>query len=211
MESNKDYLKNIEGAERRFFFSEVKIEERASEDTKGTIEGYAALYNSRTNLGWFEEEILPGAFDDVLKDDVRVLVNHDPNLIVARSNKGEGTAELFLDTRGLGFRFSCPDTTVGKDLEKNIELKNITQCSFGFSIKEETWVTRDGQPDLRQIKKLERLYDVSPVTFPAYADTSVAKRSFNSFKETEKPEVTEKRMDGYEARHRMLNLKNAKK
>lgn len=203
---NKDYLKNIEGAERRFITPNLHLEKREEEEKPAIIEGYAAMFNSRTNLGWFEEEILPGAFDEVLNDDVRALFNHDPNLIVARSNKGEGTLELFVDEKGLGYRFTPPDTTAGRDLQRNIELGLVTQSSFGFSISEQVWVERDGEPDLRQIKKLSRLYDVSPVTYPAYTDTSVAKRSHDAVIE-EKTQVTDSvKNSELEARFRLLNL-----
>ncbi|MAM27434.1 MAG: HK97 family phage prohead protease [Flavobacteriaceae bacterium] len=194
--------------ERRFFDVPVTFEARNENDTnEGIIEGYAALYESRTNLGWMEEEILPGAFDDVVNDDVRCLINHDPQYILARSNNGQGTLTLTLDARGLKYSYKTPNRSYAKDLEDAIRSGDVSQSSFAFSIKEEEWIKRDGQPDLRKIKKFERLYDVSPVTFPAYADTTVAKRSFE---ETNKPQVVQPKFDEYEARHRVLTLKSAK-
>jgi len=106
-------------------------------------------------------------------------------MVLARTVNGKGTAELFITASGdLGYRYETPNTTVGKDLAENIRLGNVTQSSFAFTIAEEEWVMgRDNEPDVRVIKKVERLYDVSPVTYPAYQDTSVGERSLNSAKE----------------------------
>jgi len=183
MSKQNDYIKNIEGAERRFFTSEVRMEKRADNDNKDDIFGYAALFNSRTNIAniW-EEEVLPGAFDEVLNDDVRALFNHDPNFILARSVNGKGTLTLALDAKGLTYSYTTPNRSFALDLQDAIESGDVTQSSFGFSISEQRWVYRDEDLPLRQIIKVKRLYDVSPVTYPAYNDTEVAKRSFDDFK-----------------------------
>lgn len=188
--SKKDYIKQIENAERRFVTATVTIENRADDNNEGpaVIEGYASLFNSRTNIGgWFREEILPGAFDDVLQDDVRCLFNHDPNKILARSEKGKGTLAISVDKKGLKYRYETPDISYAKDLAESIRLGNVSQSSFGFRAKEVVWIEEEGKPDLRQIKKMERLYDVSPVTYPAYQDTTVAKRSHDAFVAENKP------------------------
>ena len=196
-----------ETMERRFAMVPVEYHMRnEGEEEDGVIEGYAALYNSRTNLGWLEEEISVGAFDDVLNDDVRCLYNHDPHYILARSHNGKGTLTLSLDERGLKYSYKTPDRGYAKDLEDAIRSGDVSQSSFAFSIKEEEWIKRDGQPDLRIIKKFERLYDVSPVTFPAYADTTVAKRSHQNYTQDNTAQV-EPKFDEYEARHRLLTLK----
>jgi len=183
MSKQNDYLKNIEGAERRFFTSEVRMEKRAEGDTKDDIFGYAALFGSRTNIAniW-EEEVMPGAFDDVLNDDVRALFNHDPNYILARSVNGKGTLTLSIDAKGLSYAYTTPNRSFALDLQDAIEHGDVTQSSFGFSIAEQKWVEREGLIPLRQIIKVKRLYDVSPVTYPAYNDTEVAKRGYDDFK-----------------------------
>jgi len=204
---NKDYINSINGAERRFISSPVKYETRNEGELKThLIEGYAAMYNQRTSLGWMDEEIMPGAFDDVLNDDVRALINHDPTLILARSVNGEGTLKLELNEKGLKYSYSTPNRSYAKDLQDAIESGDVSQSSFSFSIKDENWVRseNENQNDLRQIKKIDRLFDVSPVTFPAYQDTSVAKRSFENI-ENNKP-VNKKEFDAIKARQRILNL-----
>lgn len=191
MDSKKDYIESIEGAERRHITH--KVECRA-DDEGSTIEGVAAVVNKRTDLGWFEEEIMPGAFDSVLKDDVRALFNHDPNFPLARSVDGQGTLKLSIDGNGdLRYSYKTPNRSYAKDLDDAIRSGDVSQSSFAFSIEEETWIERDGKPELRQINKVKRLYDVSPVTYPAYQDTSVAKRSFESVKPKEKGFSTDTR------------------
>jgi uncharacterized protein len=183
----KDYIRKIdENAERRFF--DPKMEVR-SEGESRMIEGVAAVVGKTTNMGWYDEEIARGAFDDVLGDDVVALFNHDPNLPLARSTaKGDGKLEIFIGNQGdLMYRFKAPNTSIGNDLLENIKNEVINKSSFAFRIKEEDWIFGDeGKKvnDKRIIKKMERLYDVSPVTSPAYADTSVAARS----KDVSKPE-----------------------
>lgn len=185
MKKSKDYIENIQNAERRFFIAPVTIEKR-DEDENGNviIEGYAAKFNSRTTIGgWFQEEILPGAFDDVLNDDVRCLFNHNPNYILARSVNGQGTMSLSVDETGLKYRFEVPDVSYAKDLAENIRLGNVSQSSFAFRAKEVVWREINDELDLRQVVKIERLFDVSPVTYPAYQDTTVSQRSIDDYKE----------------------------
>ena len=184
MVKNKDYIENIENAERRFFVAPVTIEKREdSEDGPSVIEGHAAKFNTRANIGdWFEEEILPGAFDEVLNNDVRCLFNHNPNYILARSVNGKGTLTLSVDGEGLKYRYETPNRTYAKDLEDAIASGDVSQSSFAFRAKEVLWVERKDQLDLRQIVKVDKLLDVSPVTYPAYQDATVGKRGLDAFK-----------------------------
>ena len=180
------------------------------EDDAGIIEGMAAKVNSRANMGWFDEIIEPGAFDDILKDDVRALVNHDANLILARTSSD--TLKIWIDKDGnLRYSFKTPNRTYAKDLEDAVKSGDISQSSFAFTIREQAWeFAEEGtkENDLRKIIKLARLYDVSPVTFPAYEDTTVAKRTHEEAKkETEPEEITppiNKYIDG--ERKRIIQL-----
>jgi len=189
---NQDYIKTLsESAERRFFTSEVRavVPDDANDNTGSVIEGYAAKFNSETEIGYyykFREKILPGAFDDVLNDDVRCLFNHNPNFCLARSNNGQGTLTLSVDSIGLKYSYKTPNRQYAKDLEDAIATGDISQSSFAFDIAEETWTEIDGEIATRDIVKFKRLYDVAPVTYPAYADTEVAKRSLDAFKEKNK-------------------------
>ncbi len=183
-----DYIeKRDKNAERRFTSPDIQVREAGNSNV---IEGIAAVVDSETDLRFFREKIAPGAFDDVMNDDVVALFNHDPNFPLARTSaQGEAKLELFLNKRGdLGYRFTAPNTSAGKDMMENIRNGIVSKSSFAFAIREQEWIEeRDHEvPDLRIIKKLERLYDVSPVTYPAYNDTSVAARSLDSVKEPKK-------------------------
>lgn len=147
------------------------------------IRGYAALFNQPAEIypgpwGW-SEEILPGAFDDVLANDVRALFNHDANLVLGRT--AANTLMLGVDAVGLWYEITPPDTQFARDLLASIDRGDVSQSSFQFSIAEQRWVEKKDAPDLRQIVKLDTLYDVSPVTFPAYPDTTVSSRSMEAF------------------------------
>ena len=154
--------------------------------TGRTVTGLAARFNSRSeNLGSperpFHEVILPGAFDDVLGDDVIACFNHDENIILARSKNGVGSLKLTVDNVGLHYSFEAPNTTAGNDLLESVKRGDIAASSFAFTIAEGgDIVTRDATGTLRTITKLSRLYDVSPVSRPAYAATAVSARAIGN-------------------------------
>lgn len=187
MAKQTDYIEKIANAERRFVQLPVRamIENRADQENSNglyDIEGTAALVGVETDLFWFKERIEPGAFDEVLEDDVRCLFNHDPNNVLARSNKGKGTLELFLNDNGdLCYRYRTPDRQFAKDVQDMIITGDVTQSSFAFEVKEQSWVHPENpnEPSLRKIIKVKCLYDVAPVTYPAYQDTQVGKRAFD--------------------------------
>jgi HK97 family phage prohead protease len=168
------------------------MQQRAEDDeTPKVIEGMAALYNTVTRIAnYFDEEVMPGAFDDVMQDDVRCLFNHNPNFVLARSNEGKGTLSLELTKEGLRYSYTTPNRSYAKDLEDAIASGDVSGSSFSFRIKEQKWIQREGDVELRQIIKFERLYDVAPVTFPAYPDATVGKRSLDSFKKENEKENT---------------------
>jgi hypothetical protein len=133
--------------------------------------GYAAVFNTKTEI-WpgFFEQISPGAFKNAIQnDDVRALWNHDPNYVLGRN-----TAQtLFLSEDSVGLRYEIipPDTSWAKDLQVTIKRKDVNQSSFGFNIVDES-VKHDKDSVTRTIKDV-KLFDVSPVTYPAYPTTEV--------------------------------------
>jgi len=141
------------------------IEARAESDEM-IIEGYAALYDNETNIGPFRETISRGAFDDVLDNDVRALMNHDPNYVLGRT--GAGTLELELDDTGLKYRIKLGEQQYAKDLYESVKRGDISQSSFAFTIAEQSW---NENRTVRSVDKVATLLDVSPVTYPAYKDT----------------------------------------
>jgi len=179
---SKDNI-HTQQVETRLFDSEMRME---GEDSRKVV-GYAAVYDKDSEIMWgFRERIAPGAFDDVLQDDVRALFNHDTNMLLARTTSG--TLRLSVDDNGLRYEFDAPNTTAGNDLLEMLRRGDVSQSSFGFTVDEEMWEEKAGDIPVRTIKKVKRLYDVSPVTYPAYPDTTVAKRSLEQFREERKEE-----------------------
>lgn len=138
------------------------------------LEGYAAVFDKPTEIMGFREVVKPGAFTNTLKDaDVRALVNHDGNMILGRSKAG--TLRMTEDASGLKVSIDLPDTTTGRDIAESVKRGDIDGMSFAFRTIKDSWRKEDGH-DLRELEQVE-LHDVSVVTYPAYADTSVAVRS----------------------------------
>jgi uncharacterized protein len=146
------------------------------------IEGYAAVFDKDSENMGFIERIAPGAFKNALKkSDVRALFNHDSNIILGRMSAG--TLVLKEDKKGLFMSVTPPDTQLVRDMVLTpIERGDITQQSFGFNIKTDEWKDLDKETPRRTITEVNEIYDVSPVTFPAYPDTEVALRSLDSIK-----------------------------
>lgn len=117
---------------------------------------------------------------------MRALVDHESGKVLGRSSAG--TLRLEVDDVGLKYTVDLPDTQVARDLMVSMERGDIKESSFGFTIAEggDSWRSEDGA-EIRTITKVERLYDVSPVAFPAYADTTVALRNLQEFRQEAKP------------------------
>lgn len=147
------------------------------------IVGHAAVFNTDTDIGgYFVERVAPGAFKRaVAEDDVRSLFNHDPNYVLGRTKAG--TLVLREDDTGLMTETIPPDTQFARDLQISIARGDISQMSFGFRVKGEAWEERSDGKWLRTITDVE-LFDISPVTFPAYPTTDVGLRSLNALLES---------------------------
>ena len=171
-ESQLSELRNKYGENVELRTAEV----RAAGDDSLVIEGYAANFEQRTDLGYFKEEIARGAFDDVMEDDVRLLLNHEGAPMARTTN---GTLELSVDENGLKYRAALADTQDGRDLYKLIKRGDISQSSFAFTIAEQEW---SEDRSTRTVTKMARLLDVSPVTYPAYPTTTVAARQMAELK-----------------------------
>lgn len=162
---------------------------RASSDGNA-IEGYAAVFGQESeDLGGFRETVRSGAFSRAIrsKQDVRALWNHDPGVLLGRTSSG--TLQLSEDDRGLKFRVELPDTQAARDLKTLIARGDISQCSFGFCAVGQEW-NNDASPAQRTLTDVD-LFDVSPVTFPAYPQTSIGLRTM--WPDGEPEEVAEHR------------------
>lgn len=159
-------------------FTEVRAESE-NESEKMVVEGYAAVYDSETNIGgMFTETIAKGAFDDANLKDVPLKYNHsDAVYILARTRNKSLT--LTPDEKGLKIRAEFLDTTDGRDMYKRIKAGLLDKMSFAFSVNPdgETWTTDDNGFQRRTITKFDRIFDVSVVDTPAYDETEIYARS----------------------------------
>jgi len=170
--------------------TELRVVESESENGRAMIEGHAAVFDSWSEtLGGifpFKEIVRKGAFaESIGRDDIRALFNHDPNYVLGRNRAG--TLELVEDEVGLRVRINPPETSWAKDLQTSIRRGDISQMSIGFVVEEDEWSTTNGI-DTRELLRV-KLFDVSPVTFPAYTATDVGVRAMQEY-------------DGYKAEQR---------
>ena len=157
----------------------ITTELRANTEDR-SVQGYAAVYDSESHqLGWFKEIIEPGAFERALErsPDIVARFNHDDNIILGRTTAG--TLEVRADEKGL--YYIIPDMPKSReDILEGIQRGDISKSSFAFTVESDRWEERNGET-FRYISEFNTIYDVAPVTSPAYPDTSVAKRSFEGF------------------------------
>lgn len=185
--------------ERRF----VKgAEVRTAKGEKPQIDGYASVFGEEYVLYdspsfRVVERIAPGAFTRALKEnqDVRCLFNHDPDNVLGRSTNG--TLRMSEDKKGLKFENELDTRTrIGQDVQAFIDRGDVSGCSFAFNVTKQSW--RDELKDGKEISERTiedvDLFDVGPVTYPAYEGTSVASRSWLDGAPAEIRSAIEKRM-----------------
>ena len=163
----------------RSYLCEVRAEQK---DGVARLTGRPIVFDSRTNLYWFDEVIEKGALDETDLTDVRFLVNHNTDMIpLARSrrNNGNSTMQLMPDDAGMQM-WADIDTANNSDarsLASAVDRGDISGMSFMFSIDGERWEDLESDHPTRFITKIGSVVEVSAVTWPAYADTSISARS----------------------------------
>lgn len=172
-------MKKNKPLEQRSYNFEVRAEES---DQGNIITGRPIVYNSRTDLGWFDEIIEPGALNNTDLTDVRFLVNHDTSKIpLARSrrNNGNSTMQLTTDDNGLGIRVTLDteNNSEARALYSAVQRGDISGMSFVFGIRDEEWEDLDSDHPTRHIRDISTVVEVSAVTFPAYESTEINARS----------------------------------
>ena len=174
--------------ERRFLPLAVGgLEVRAGDGEKpAQLTGHAAVFNEWTSISsWWgsslwDERIAPGAFKKTIREaDVRALWNHDQNVVLGRNKAG--TLELSEDDKGLLVKITPPDSEWGRPVLEAVRRGDVSGMSIAFEVVQEEWTRPDRKKDpeaksQRTIKEV-KLYDVSPVTFPAYPQTDISARS----------------------------------
>jgi HK97 family phage prohead protease len=175
-------MKDIE--RRHYSVQGFHVEERAVGDSKTSVlVGHAAVFNQLSeNLGGFREQVAPGAFSETIKaHDIRALFNHNPDFILGRNVSG--TLRMEEDSTGLRIEIDVPDTQVGRDLMVSVQRGDVSQMSFGFSVMPDgsVWSEDQDGTTIRTLRSV-RLFDVSPVVYPAYPQTDIAVRSLNDWR-----------------------------
>lgn len=168
---------------KRSYAFDIQAEEREATDKKKyTIVGLPIVYNSRTNIGHFDEIIESGALDKTDLKDVRFLVNHDLSKIPlarSRNNNKNSTMRLKVTERGLEIEvdLDVENNTEARNLYSAIQRKDITGMSMMFGVERDEWENIESDHPTRHIKSISTVIEVSCVTFPAYEDTEVYTRA----------------------------------
>jgi len=166
--------------------SDLKVESHQASESR-TIVGYAAKFErwSEPIMGWFREKIDRDAFSECDITDVIMCFNHNVDSILARTTSG--TLTLSTDEEGLRFEFEAPATSLGNDMVELVRRGDISKCSFKFTVEDDEWRYADKQNqmeyDERTIRKIDKLYDVSLVVYPAYNDTEAGLRHLEERKQ----------------------------
>lgn len=165
--------------ERRAYTFDVRAE---TGETGSMITGRPIVYESKTDIGWFDEIIERGALLKTDLRDVRFLVNHDTSRIpLARSrrNNGNSTMQLTVDDDGMSIRVNLDteNNAEARSLYSAVQRGDITGMSFMFSVDGEEWEDLESDHPTRRIKSIGSVVEVSAVTFPAYESTEIYARS----------------------------------
>ena len=176
------------------------------------IIGRPIVYNSKTDLGYFDEVIEAGALDKANLKDVRFLVNHNTDMIPlarSRNNNENSTMQMTVDKDGMGIRVNLDteNNSEARNLYSAIKRGDITGMSFMFTIDEEDWADLESDHPTRTIKKIGQVFEVSAVTFPAYEATEISARDKEAL---DSAKATLESVKLLESNKRELELEKAK-
>lgn len=166
--------------EQRMYNFDIRAEQ--NDEGVGVISGRPVVYNSKTDLGYFDEVIERGALNGADLKDVRFLVNHDTSMIPlarSRNNNANSTMQLTVDDQGMGIRVNLDikNNSEARNLYSAIERGDISGMSFMFRIDDEEWAELESDHPTRHVRKISDVVEVSACTFPAYDDTSISVRN----------------------------------
>lgn len=158
-----------------------------------TIEGYAVVFGQesrvlydKTKKRFFVEVIEPGAVtEEMLRGwDIKALCEHNKERMLARSFRGVGSLSLSVDSYGVKYRFTAPNTPDGDYVVEMIKRGDMFGSSFAYWADEKKNVRYEMRADgklLRRVRSVDRMFDVSPVSDPAYTGTEVSVRSLDEY------------------------------
>ena len=166
----------------RTFNFEVRAER--DEQHGNIITGHPIVFDSRTDLGWYDEIIERGALDETDMKDVRFLVNHNTEMIPlarSRNNNANSTMQMSVEEDGMHIRvdLDTENNSEAKSLYSAVDRGDIDGMSFMFTVDKDAWDDSDSDHPTRRIRSISRIFEVSAVTFPAYKDTSITARGLS--------------------------------
>lgn len=171
---------NKELFDTRFYAFDIRSEQ--TEDEVGILTGRPIVYNSKTDLGYFDEVIEQGALNGADLKDVRFLVNHDTSMIPlarSRNNNANSTMQMTLDNEGMAIRVNLDvkNNSEARNLYSAVQRGDISGMSFMFRVDDEEWTDIESDHPTRHVRKISDVVEVSAVTFPAYDATSISTRN----------------------------------
>mgnify|MGYP005785913431 CR=1 FL=1 len=164
------------------------VDMRTAEEEGMTVEGYAAVFDTVTDLGWMKEVIDRNAFDNADMSDIVMKYNHEDSILPMARTRG-GTLQFNIDDHGLKIRAKLPETSVNKDIYTLIREGVLSKMSFAFTVKRQEY---DYDTDTRKILEFDKIFDVSVVDVPAYETTEIYARCKEQYEE-EKRKYEEKK------------------
>lgn len=167
------------------------VEMRAVESEEMIVEGYATVFDSVTDLGWYKEVIDRNAFDEADMSDIVMKYNHEDSVLPMARTRG-GTLTFEVDDHGLKIRARLVDTTVNRDIYTLIKEGILSKMSFAFTVKREEW---DEETDTRRILAFDKIFDVSVVDVPAYETTEIYARSKEEYEKDKEKHLKEKQLE----------------
>lgn len=201
----------METKEIRSFDFEIRTE--VNEDRGHEIEGRAIVYGQRTNLGWYDEIIADGALKDTDLRDVRLLVNHNTDMIPlarSRNNNANSTMQLsVVEGEGMDIRadLDYENNADARSLYSAIERGDISGMSFMFVVDSDSWDDLESEHPTRTITGIKRVLEVSAVTFPAYSATSLQARGLAEALESAKASLESAKAEAREIERRRQKIK----
>ena len=200
----------METKEIRSFDFEINATE--SEERGKYIEGRAIVYNQRTNLGWYDEIIASDALKDTDLRDVRLLVNHNTDMVPlarSRNNNANSTMQLTVDEEGLLIRanLDVENNNDAKALYSAIERRDLDGMSFMFVVDKDAWDDLESDHPTRTITGIKRVLEVSGVTFPAYSATSLQARGLADALDSAKASLESAKAEAREIERRKQKIR----
>lgn len=189
----------------RAFNFEVRADQ--SEEHGHFLTGRPIVYDERTNLGWYDEIIERDALNEADLKDVRLLVNHNTDMIPlakSRNNTENSTMQLIADAEGLVMRadLDIENNAEAKSLYSAVERGDISGMSFMFVVDKDSWDDVDSEHPTRHIRSIKQILEVSAVTFPAYSQTSIQTRGFSDALDSAKESLDSVKAANLELRRR---------